>query len=233
LTASRRESRSEFLEDLLGDSIPFPSLGADSDGRTRLSILRFAQEWTQRGSRDVIAARSQFSVGLDAFDATVNDQGPDGRFFSWRGQGQWVRLLAPDTLFLLRGDVQLADGSLVPLEQFGLGGQTSVRGYRQDQLLTDNGLLVSAEVRLPILRSRSLDGLLQIIPFLDVGTGWNADDPDPDPSTLVSVGLGLQWQMANTLTARIDWGIPLVDVKQEGNTWQDNGVYFSIVYSPF
>jgi hemolysin activation/secretion protein len=68
---------------------------------------------------------------------------------------------------------------------------------------------------------------------LDVGTGWNADDPDPDPSTLVSVGLGLQWQMANTLTARIDWGIPLVDVKQEGNTWQDNGVYFSIVYSPF
>jgi hemolysin activation/secretion protein len=233
LTASRRESRSEFLEDLLGDAIPFPTLGADEDGRTRLSILRFAQEWTERGSREVIAARSQFSVGLDAFDATINDQGPDGRFFSWRGQGQWVRLLAPDTLFLIRGDVQLADAALVPLEQFGLGGQTSIRGYRQDYLLTDSGFLLSAEVRLPVLRSRSLDGLLQVIPFFDLGTGWNVDAADPDPNTLVSVGVGLQWQMGNSLTARLDWGVPLTDVNQEGNTWQDNGVYFSIVYSPF
>ncbi|MDX2212534.1 MAG: ShlB/FhaC/HecB family hemolysin secretion/activation protein [Oculatellaceae cyanobacterium bins.114] len=233
LTASRQESRSEFLEDVLGESIPFPVSGADSEGRTRLSIVQFAQDWTRRGSREVLAARSQFSLGLDAFDATVNESGPDGQFFSWRGQGQWVRLLAPDTLFLLRGEVQLADSDLVTLEQFGIGGQTTVRGYRQDNLLTDNGVLVSAEVRLPILRSRRLNGVLQIIPFIDLGTGWNASDPQPDPRTLLSTGLGLQWQMGNTLTARIDWGIPLVDVRQEGDTWQENGVYFSVVYSPF
>jgi len=233
LTASRRESESEFLEDLLGDPIPFPALGADEDGETRLSILRFSQEWTQRSNREVLALRSQFSFGLDAFDATLNEQGPDGRFFSWRGQGQWVRLLGPETLVLLRGDIQLADNSLVPLEQFGLGGPLSVRGYRQDQLLTDNGVLLTAEARLPIVRSPSLDGILHIIPFVDLGTAWNADAPNPDPSTLLGLGLGLQWQMADTLTARLDWGIPLIDVNQEGNTWQDNGVYFSIVYSPF
>ncbi|WP_199336657.1 ShlB/FhaC/HecB family hemolysin secretion/activation protein [Oscillatoria sp. FACHB-1407] len=233
LTASRQESRSEYLEDIVGESIPFPVAGSDAEGRTRLSILQFSQDWTHRGNREVLAARSQFSFGLDALDATVNEVGPDGRFFSWRGQGQWVRLLAPDTLFLLRGEVQLADSSLVSLEQFGLGGQTTVRGYRQDTLLTDNGVLVSAEVRLPILRSRRLDGVLQIVPFIDFGSGWNANDPQPDPRTLLSAGLGLQWQMQDTLTARIDWGIPLVDVSQEGDTWQENGVYFSIVYSPF
>ncbi|MEB3360168.1 MAG: ShlB/FhaC/HecB family hemolysin secretion/activation protein [Synechococcales bacterium] len=233
LTASRRESSSEFLEDLLGEPIPFPSLGADEDGNTRVSALRFAQEWTQQGSRQVIAARSQFSIGLDAFDSTVNEVGPDSRFFAWRGQAQWVRLLAEDTLFLVRGDIQLADNSLVPLEQFGLGGQQTVRGYRQDELLTDNGVLFSSEVRIPIARFRRIDGLLQIVPFFDVGKGWNLDAPDPDPSTLASLGVGLLWQLSDRITARFDYGIPLIDTDTEGDSLQEDGFYFSVVVSPF
>ncbi|MDX2214529.1 MAG: ShlB/FhaC/HecB family hemolysin secretion/activation protein [Oculatellaceae cyanobacterium bins.114] len=233
LTASRRESQSEFLEDLIGEPVPFPGVGADAEGRTRVSVLRFTQEWTQQRSQEVFAARSQFSLGLDALDSTVNEVGPDSRFLAWRGQTQWVRLLAPDTLLLVRGEVQLADAPLVSLEQFGLGGQTSVRGYRQDFLLTDNGALASAEVRLPILRSRPLDGVLHLIPFMDVGVGWNAEGENPDPNGLISVGLGLQWRQSDRLTARLDWGIPLVSVDTRERTWQESGVYFSIVYTPF
>lgn len=233
LTASRRESESEFLEDLLGEAIPFPSLGADEEGRTRISVLRFAQEWTQQGGQQVIAGRSQFSIGLDAFDSTINEVGPDSRFFSWRGQGQWVRLLAPDTILLVRGDVQLADGSLVPLEQFGLGGQQTVRGYRQDELLTDNGLLLSSEIRIPLVRARRLDGLLQIAPFVDVGHGWNLDAPDPDPSVVASVGLGLLWRMGDRLSARFDYGLPLLDTNTEGDSLQEDGFYFSVRFTPF
>ncbi len=91
------------------------------------------------------------SLGLNLLNSTINQGTPDSRFLSWRGQGQWVRLLAPDTLLLVRGDIQLADGSLLPSEQFGLGGQETVRGYRQDALLTDNGTLLSTELRIPIL----------------------------------------------------------------------------------
>jgi hemolysin activation/secretion protein len=232
LTASRRESESEFLEELLGEALPFPSLGADEEGRTRVSALRFSQEWTRQSSRQVWAARSQFSLGLDALDSTVNENAPDSRFFSWRGQGQYVRLLAPDTLLLVRADIQLADESVVPLEQFGIGGQQTVRGYRQDFLLTDNGALLSAEVRLPILRVRNIDGLLQVVPFFDIGTGWNAGE-DPDPNTLIGIGAGLQWRQGDRLTARLDFGLPLVSVDSEGTTWQEDGIYFSIVYTPF
>jgi hemolysin activation/secretion protein len=103
------------------------------------SALRFFQEWTKRTSREVLAARSQFSLGIGLLNATINDEPPDSRFFSCGGRFQWVRLLAADTLLLLRGDVQLADRALVPLEQIGLGGQDTIRGYRQDVLLTDNG----------------------------------------------------------------------------------------------
>ncbi|MEP0873494.1 ShlB/FhaC/HecB family hemolysin secretion/activation protein [Trichocoleus desertorum AS-A10] len=230
LTASRRESQAS----LLGGDIPFPALGADEQGKTHISALRFFQEWTRRSNREVFAARSQFSLGLDALNATLSGTGPDSRFFSWRGQGQWVRLLAPDTLLLLRTDVQLAERSLVPLEQFGLGGLETVRGYRQDLLLADNGLFASAEVRLPVARIRWWDSVLQLTPFVDFGTAWNRGDrEEPDPNTLASVGLGLRWQMGDRLTARLDWGIPLVSVDVSKETLQENGLYFSILYNPF
>ena len=240
LTASRRESKARFLPGV--DRIGFPSPGADESGNTRISALRFFQEWTQRSSREVLAARSQFSVGLGVFDATVNrNSDPDSRFFAWRGQGQWVRLLAPDTLLLLRTDVQLATTSLVPLEQFGLGGQESVRGYRQDALLTDNGVFASAEVRIPIYRAPQRQWVLQLAPFVDVGTTWNNSGrndlgrTDSESDTLASVGLGLRWQLGDRLTVRLDWGIPLIDISARGRerTWQENGVYFSVISNPF
>jgi hemolysin activation/secretion protein len=233
LTLSRQENRSEFLEDLLGEAIPFPALGADEDGEINVTALRFAQEWTKQGRREVLALRSQFNLGLDLLDPTISDDGPDSRFFSWLGQAQWVRLLAPDTLLLLRSELQLTGDSLLPLEQYGLGGQRTVRGYRKDLLLTDNAFLATAEVRLPIYRNRQIDGLLQGIAFIDVGQAWNVDLPDPDPSTLVGIGVGLLWRMGDRFTARLDWGIPLVDANVDEDTLQESGIYFSVRYTAF
>ncbi|RMF66175.1 MAG: ShlB/FhaC/HecB family hemolysin secretion/activation protein, partial [Cyanobacteria bacterium J069] len=232
VTLSHQRSRTTFA---IPDKQGFPSPGADDEGRTRVTALRFVQEWTQRDRQQVLAARSQFSLGLDLFDATVNEDAPDSRFLSWRGQAQWVRLLAPDTLFLLRGDVQLTNDSLLSLEQFGLGGAESVRGYRQDALLTDSGALLSAEVRLPILRVPEINGLLQLVPFIDAGTTWNTDDTSRDgtPNTLVGVGLGLLWRQGSDLSVRVDWGMPLVDLDNSGDSLQEDGIYFAIIYSPF
>ncbi|NEQ96146.1 MAG: ShlB/FhaC/HecB family hemolysin secretion/activation protein, partial [Cyanothece sp. SIO2G6] len=235
LTASRQESRSLFLENLLGDPIPFPALGADEDGRIRVSALRFAQEWVRQGAKNVVAVRSQFNIGLDLFDPTINDDAPDSRFVSWQGQAQWVNLLAEDTLLILRGEAQLTGDSLVPLEQIGLGGQRTVLGYRQDLLLTDNGLLASAEVRLPVYRNPQHNSLVQLIPFVKVGTGWNVGDsiPTPSPNTIVGTGIGVQWQQGDRFTARFDWGIPLTAVDSGEGTLQEDGIYFSIRYSAF
>lgn len=229
LTASRQESETE----LLGEGFPL-SAGADEDGRTRISALRFFQDYTQRSRQQVFALRSQFSVGIGAFDATINNSSPDSRFLSWRGQAQYVRLLAPDTLLLLRSDVQLATETLVPLEQFGSGGLRSVRGYRQDALLTDLGAFVSAEVQLPVLRAPEVNGVLHAVPFVDFGYGTNLKaTPDPDPNTLLGVGVGLQWQMGDNFTARLDYGIPLIYIESRDRTWQEKGFYFSINYNPF
>ncbi len=231
LSFSHQESQTELGIDNIGGFALSP--GADADGKTKVSALRFSQEYTQRSNKQVFAARSQFSLGVDWFSANINEDAPDSRFFAWRGQAQWVRQLASDTLFLARGDLQLAADSLVPLEQFGLGGQLSVRGYRQDILLTDNGMLLSAEFRLPILRAPKMGGLLQLTPFIDIGKGWNHNGKNPSPSTLVGSGLGMLWTQGDNFWARLDWGIPLISVEGEKRSLQENGLYFSVRYSPF
>lgn len=235
LTASHRSSQTSLLD------TPYPlSPGADIKGSTRISALRFFQEATLRNSREVIALRSQFSFGLGALDATINEQLagvefiPDSRFFAWQGQAQWVRLLAPESLLLVRVNAQIADRALLPSEQFAVGGFGSVRGYRQDTISTDNGIFVSAEVQLPILRIPKWQSVVQVIPFIDYGTTWNSSGREnPDPNTLSSVGLGLQWRQGDRFTARLDWGIPLVSIESRARTWQENGLYFSMQYSPF
>ncbi|MCC5609693.1 ShlB/FhaC/HecB family hemolysin secretion/activation protein [Nostoc sp. CHAB 5834] len=238
VTASRREtdiSSSVFEQEDAPLSLLSP--GADAEGNTRVSALRFFQEWTLRNSQEVIAARSQFSLGTGAFNATINNTEPDSRFFAWRGQAQWVRLLAPDTLLLIRGDVQLASTTLLASEQFGLGGISSVRGYRQDLLLANNGALASVELRLPIVRVPQWDGVMQVTPFVDVGTAWNnsssIDENNTNTNTLASVGLGLRWLQGNNFNAGVEWGIPLVSVDTQGNTLQENGLYFFVQYNPF
>ncbi|KAF3889714.1 MULTISPECIES: ShlB/FhaC/HecB family hemolysin secretion/activation protein [Nostocales] len=227
--------RQQSLTEVEGESFPL-SPGADENGETRISALRFVQEYIQRSPQQVLAVRSQFNLGVAWLDATINSDAPDSRFFSWRGQGQYVRLLARDTLLVLRSNLQLATRALVPLEQIGIGGLQSVRGYRQDQLLVDNGFFASAEFRLPVLRVQDIQGVLQVVPFIDFGIGWNSSgesNPDPDRNTLLGVGLGLQWQMGNNLNARFDYGIPLIDVESRERTLQEQGFYFSVNYSPF
>ena len=234
VTASSRRTKSELLE------FPFPSAGSDEDGVTNIFALRFFQEWTQQNAKEVVALRSQFNVGLDAFDSTINDQLegvepiPDSRFFSWQGQAQWVRLLGRDTFLQLRGNIQLADNVLLPAEQFAIGGAGSVRGYRQDQLQADNGVFGSLEVQLPIIRHRRSDSVVHLVPFFDWGHVWNAaSSEEADPNTISALGLGVQWSWGDRVTARLEYGIPLVNLESRDRTWQENGVLFSIRVKPF
>jgi len=230
ITGSRQESKTSLL------GIPYPlSIGANDQGETKISAIRFFQEYTNRNSEQVFALRSQFSLGLNLFDSTINAKAPDSEFFAWRGQAQYLRLLTPDTTLLLRGDMQIADRPLLPLEQLSIGGQQSVRGYRQDNLLADNGLFMSAEVRTPILKMPKWQTTVQLAPFFDFGTVWNDGHSETVISqrTLSSVGLGLRFLVGNKLNARLDWGIPLVHIPRTGDTLQENGIYFTLEYNPF
>ena len=225
---TRDESEVEFEDPDSAEVLPFPSVGAEPDGQTKISALRFSQEYTSRNQSEVFALRSQFSLGIDAFDPTINNNDePSSKFLTWRGQAQYLRLLSPETTFLLRLDTQLADDPLFPIEQFSIGGAFTVRGYRQDALLADNGIFASAETRTTVFRFSELT-VLQFAPFVDVGHVWNTNDANEFDDTLLSLGVGLRLLASDFLTARIDWGIPLLDNDDTDETLQENGIHFSI-----
>ena len=92
---------------------------------------------------------------------------------------------------MLRGDVQLADRPIVSLEQFSLGGIGNVKGYRQNSLLTDHGIFAEMELRFPVYRLPENHLVVQLVPFLNYGQGWNSGELSAPPiNELGSVGIG-------------------------------------------
>lgn len=209
---------------------PFSFSVGPEDGESKATVLRFSQDWFNRGNNQIFAVRSQFSIGLDAFDATINDTGTDGQFFAWVGQFQWAQQLPSRIVLVARINTQLTPDSLLPLERLSIGGIETIRGYRENQIVTDNGILGSLEFRIPLT---SDSNQLQLVPFFDIGTGWNNDDPNPNPATLASLGTGLRWRIGSGLNLRLDYGIPLTEIDNRGDSLQEDGFHFAVFYRPF
>ena len=211
LTGEHLESK-QFL---LGT--PFSFSPGVENGKAKVTALRLALEWTDRSPTQVIAARSRFSVGVDVWDATINRSSlPDGQFFAWLGQFQWAqRWGARNIQTLMRMDLQLASDPLLPLEQIAVGGRFSVRGYRENRLVRDNGFIASFETGIPVINNQWWADMVQLVPFVDFGTAWNTTVPTPSPRTLASVGMGLRWALTIprpilwTPQFEIYWGLPL------------------------
>ncbi|MGC1392949.1 MAG: ShlB/FhaC/HecB family hemolysin secretion/activation protein, partial [Coleofasciculaceae cyanobacterium] len=212
---------------------PF-GLGPDENGISRTSVVKFGQDYLRRDSKGAWALRSQFSFGTGLFNATNNPSPvPDGHFFSWLGQVQRVQTLSPNHVLIVQGDIQLSPDSLLPSQQFVIGGGQSLRGYRQNVRAGDNGVRFSIEDRISLQRNQAGESVLQLAPFFDAGTVWNvSNNPNPLPrqNFLASVGLGVLWQPLPKLNLRLDYGLPLVDLDDRGNNAQDQGLYFSAGY---
>ncbi|MBN3911433.1 MAG: ShlB/FhaC/HecB family hemolysin secretion/activation protein [Nostoc sp. NMS1] len=225
-----------FLFDNL--ATPF-GIGPDANGVSRTSVIKFGQDYIKREPQGAWFLRSQFNFGIDVLDATVNnDPIPDGRFFSWLGQIQRVQQLSADHLLLIQADLQLTPDSLLPSQQFVIGGGQSVRGYRQNIRSGDNGFRVAIEDRFTVQRNESGLSTIQLAPFLDMGAVWNqSNNPNqlPDQTFLVGAGLGFLWNQAmgiDNLFLRLDYGLPFIDLSDRGNNAQDDGFYFSLRYQP-
>ncbi|BCL35129.1 hypothetical protein NSMS1_15760 [Nostoc sp. MS1] len=224
----------------LFDRLPTPfGIGPDQNGVSRTSVIKFGQDYVSRSSQGAWFLRSQFNFGVGLFNATSNpDPIPDSHFFSWQGQIQRSQQLSNNNLLIIQGDVQLTPNSLLPSQQFVIGGGQSVRGYRQNIRFGDNGVRLSVEDR--IIVQRNVAGLptIQLAPFFDMGVVWNqGDNPNklPDQTFLAGAGLGMLWDNAlgiDRLALRLDYAVPFVDLQDRGNNVQDEGFYFSLRYRP-
>lgn len=225
ISAERIESQTSLQD------VSFPFVEGLEDGQSKLSVLRFVQDWAKSSTNRFLTLESQFSLGIDAFDSTITPQGVDSIFWSWKGQFQWVESLNDnrDLLILTRIGAQITPDTLLPIEQFAIGGLGSVRGYRQNQQVADNGIVGSVELQIPLIRHDRGWGQVQFAPFLEAGTVWNNQSnlrEVPDSNTLASVGLGLRWQFRNNLEVQLDYGIPLIDLDRSEDSLAGGGFHF-------
>ncbi len=212
---------------------PF-GLGPEADGSTRTSTLRLGQEYTSRDSQGAWNFRSQFGIGLGILNATINSRPiPDGRFLTWLGQIQRLQVLDANNFLIIQADIQLTPNSLLPAQQFVIGGGQSIRGFRQNARAGDNGFRLSIEDRLTLQTNESGNPTLVLAPFIESGYVWNnSSNPNVlgDQNFLAGAGAGLIWQPFPKFNVRLDYGIPLVNLSDRGNNLQDSGFYFSLGY---
>lgn len=131
------------------------------------------------------------------------------------------------TQWMLKSNVQLASTSLLGVAKASLGGASTVRGYRENTISRDNGLLISAQW----LTQGWVQGL-NFIFFTDYGMGWNKSD-EKDQEHLLSIGSGFSWVGIKKLYAELMLGVPLINRSNENNNLQDYGLHFSVQYSIF
>ncbi|HEY9824286.1 MAG TPA: POTRA domain-containing protein, partial [Stenomitos sp.] len=223
----RQESETTFLS---GFPFSIPESGADAKGRIRITQLNLFQEWTQRDQKSLLALRSDFGLGLD-LGATDNRRAPDGQFLKWQGQAQWIRALTPRTTLTLQSTLQVADRPLPNPAVLDLGGIDGLRGYPQDVFLFDQAVLTSAALEFSLLPSTANDHGLYFGPFIDVGYGWNLRKASPTQDrVLVSPGLGLRYEWSDRIGLQINWGIPIVRLRNEQISpgFADSRVLFSL-----
>ncbi|MCX7096504.1 MAG: BamA/TamA family outer membrane protein [Methylococcales bacterium] len=228
-----RENRTHILGQ------PFSLVAGESTERTQATVWRVYQDYRQRWDNHALAARSTFSIGMNALGATpAYSDYPSSEFFVWLGQAQYaVRLADNNAQLVFRGNTQFTDRPLLPLEKIAVGGATSVRGYRNNYLVQDNGFSLNAELHYPVLdyTLKGTAGRLELVPFMDYGAAWDVKtswQPSPKTLDLWSVGIGLQWQH-QPLMVDFFYGYALVNkpprpLPATFDSLQDNGLYFQI-----
>jgi hemolysin activation/secretion protein len=123
-------------------------------------------------------------------------------------------------MLFARVNGQWADGALIPAEQFGLGGDGSVRGYATREYLGDLGLSGTVEARLPIIlglldRKAGVTDApwdrLQAVAFFDWGVA-KVEDPLPgedEEQWLYGAGLGVRLALTDHFQIKCDVAFPL------------------------
>ena len=153
-------------------------------------------------------------------------------YFHLNAGAEYTRDLASGHQAFVAADLQLAGGPLVSNEQFSLGGLDSVRGYYESQLLGDDGLDVTLELRSPSLASL-FSAYLRGLRFFAFADGGIVRTHEPLPGQerhqeLFGTGLGLRLSGPGGLSAEFNWAWPLEPV-DDIDRWDGRG-HFRIEY---
>jgi len=164
--------------------------------------------------------------------------GADARYSYARFGLERVTPLPEDLSWIVRAQAQLSSANLLSSEQLSLGGNASVRGYAESEVLGDRGLLLSTELRSPevslaqLFGERDLGDSLQGLVFADYGVAaqHHRQAGDDRNTVVLGVGPGLRYSLPPYVTLKLDWGFQLRHTNMGENRFGRPHVGLSIAY---
>ena len=102
---------------------------------------------------------------------------------------------------------QYSTDPLVPGEQFGVGGNTSVRGFSEREVSNDKGINLNLEVYTPDFGKHIQEGSnIRGVLFYDNGSVWrnHAQPGEPSHASIGSLGAGLRMGVGKSFTLKLD-----------------------------
>ena len=146
-------------------------------------------------------------------DAAFNTarQGATPRYMYMQLTASRATALGAGFTLITNGTFQWTPNTLLPSEEMGLGGESSVRGYDPYVVLGDRGWNIQTEVRTPAVSLGTSNAVLQPFVFFDAGRVWTTiDQPaENNPGLLAGVGAGVRLQWSRFLDFRCVYGAPL------------------------
>jgi hemolysin activation/secretion protein len=225
---------------LLGQ--PFSFAPGSVDGRSEYGALRLLGDYVLRGVNQVFALSATATMGIAGTRSDIPGVlSPDRNFLALLVQLNYARRLSDGGLELrARATGQVASSVLYSGERLSIGGESSVRGYRETLLLADQGVIGSVELAQPFSlsgsagRGRAFDwGAFTIAGFVDAAYAHTRTLAQPSPDTIASAGLSLAWQPSDALQLRVTYGYAFMDVVPTGSRdLQDDGVHIRFVLRP-
>jgi len=130
--------------------------------------------------------------------------------------------------WLLQINGQFTRDNLLPAERFAIGGAKTVRAYRENLLVRDNGVVISNQVRFTVYRSNVF-----IVPFVDYGRSWDSEEGTfgVNGEQIYSVGSGVQWKANKSIYTELFWGKTLRDADVPTKITQDYSLHFMLRYT--
>ncbi len=172
------------------------------------SRLEYLGDWRDVKGRSLLQASWTQGYGSGG-GAIVSNPRANDSFTKFNLDLLRVQNLRPGIYGVLRGSGQFAVNPLYTIEQFSIGGISTVRGFTQSELLGDSGYTVSGELRWSPLKDDP--EILQLVAFLDHG-GVRIIDRFPGElpvSSLTGAGFGFRSSLTEKTHLTLDIGFPI------------------------
>ncbi len=120
-----------------------------------------------------------------------------------------LQTISDDWYVLMTTDSQIASGPLFSAEEFGYGGQSFGRAFDASEIVGDNGISASFELRYNGITRLNPVGIQPYV-FYDIARVWNFDTAQTKTESGSSVGLGMRAITEYGFNANLTLALPLI-----------------------